>query len=255
MVSLTDHPALLFVVTAVLLWMASRGGALFRNALSLPADDVDEEQFTLILAATLTLLGLIIGFTFSMAMNRYDQRKTYEEEEANAIGTEYLRLDVLPDVDATKGRILMREYLNQRIVFYTNRNAEILRESQIKTFQLQSDLWALVTPWATSRPSGISAILLSGMNDVFNSEGYTEAIWRNRVPTAAWILLIAIAVFSTFLVGFHSKRKRSRLLILLPIAVSLSFFLIAEIDSPRSGIVRIHAQNLESLADSLSAAK
>lgn len=255
MTSLMNYPSLLFVVTAVLLWMASKGGALYRNVLNLPAADEEEEQFSLILGATLTLLGLIIGFTFSMAVNRYDQRKNYEEEEANAIGTEYRRLDILPDADAAKGRILMREYLGQRILFYTSRNSELLRKSQIKTIELQSDLWDLVTPWVTNHSTGVAAILLSGMNDVFNSEGYTEAIWRNRVPTPAWILLIAIAVFSNFLVGFRSKRKRTALLTLLPIALSISFFLIAEIDSPRSGIIRIHAQNLESLAASLSAGK
>ena len=76
------------------------------------------EDFGVILAATLTLLGLIIGFTFSMAVNRYDQRKNYEEAEANAIGTEYVRADLLPAADAAKVRALLRNYLDQRVLFY-----------------------------------------------------------------------------------------------------------------------------------------
>ena len=63
------------------------------------------------LAATLTLLGLIIGFSFSMATSRYDLRKNYEETEANAIGTEYLRADLLPQADAARTRALLRQYL------------------------------------------------------------------------------------------------------------------------------------------------
>ena len=62
------------------------------------------EDFGFILAATLTLLGLIIGFSFSMATSRYDQRKNYEEAEANAIGTEYVRADLLPAADAATVR-------------------------------------------------------------------------------------------------------------------------------------------------------
>jgi purine-cytosine permease-like protein len=97
----------------------------------------------------------------------------------------------------------------------------------------------------------VSALVLSGMNDVLNSEGYTEAAWRNRVPLAAWILLISIAAFCNFLLGYRAHGKTSMLLLVLPIALAIAFFLIADIDSPRSGVIRVYPQNLESLADSL----
>jgi hypothetical protein len=75
------------------------------------------DDFGLILAATLTLLALIIGFSFSMATARYDQRKNYEEQEANAIGTEYVRADLLSPVEAAKVRSLLGSYLDQRVLF------------------------------------------------------------------------------------------------------------------------------------------
>ena len=74
------------------------------------------------MAATLTLLGLIIGFSFSMAISRYDQRKNYEEAEANAIGTEYVRADLLPAADAERMHGLLRNYLDQRVLFYQTRD-------------------------------------------------------------------------------------------------------------------------------------
>src|SRR5262245_10726477 len=74
-----------------------------------PAVD-DQEGFSTVRNATLTLLGLIIGFSFSMAVTRYDQRKNYEEAEANAIGTEYVRADLLPAEDAGKVRKLLIRY-------------------------------------------------------------------------------------------------------------------------------------------------
>jgi hypothetical protein len=79
------------------------------------------ENYGHMLAATLTLLALIIGFSFSMATNRYDQRKNYEEEETNAIGTEYLRADLLPAANAERIHTLLGKYLDQRVLFYTTR--------------------------------------------------------------------------------------------------------------------------------------
>ena len=64
--------------------------------------------------ATLTLLALLIGFSFSMAISLYDQRKNYEEAEANAIGTEFGRADLLPAGDSAKVRDLLRKYLDRR---------------------------------------------------------------------------------------------------------------------------------------------
>ena len=83
--------------------------------------------------AALTLLSLLIGFTFSMAISRYDQRKTYEEAEANAIGTEYVRLGVLPEADAARVRALLKDYLDQRVLFYTNRDANQLQQVNART--------------------------------------------------------------------------------------------------------------------------
>jgi hypothetical protein len=91
------HPAVVFLVSLVCMWIAALVGAWLRTRLGF--DKERREDFNLVLASTLTLLGLLIGFSFSMAANRYDQRKNLEEAEANAIGTEYLRADLLPAQD------------------------------------------------------------------------------------------------------------------------------------------------------------
>ena len=82
---LIDYPRLFLVVSVLLLWAATHLGALFGRKWR-PLKDDEREDFNLIMSASLTLLGLIIGFSFSMAVSRYDQRKNYEEAEANAIG-------------------------------------------------------------------------------------------------------------------------------------------------------------------------
>jgi len=216
----------------------------------------EQEDLGVILAATLTLLALIIGFSSSMATNRYDQRKAFEEAEANAIGTEVLRAELLPPGDAANLRRLLGAYLNQRILFYTNQDDT--RQAQIDraTGQLQIDLWSAVRGPAMAEPTPVAALVLAGMNDVINAQGYTQSAFWNRIPIAVWILMAAIALCSTVLFGYrarHSKRAREIALV-LPFVVSIAFLLIADIDAPRHGLIHVSPQNLESLAKSLGPA-
>jgi hypothetical protein len=113
----------------------------------------------------------------------------------------------------------------------------------------------VVSPAVAERPTPPAALVLAGMNDVLNSQGYTQAAWRNRIPASAWVLMFAMAVSSCLLVGYgaRSVRKASLLLMVLPLVMSLSLYLIAEIDSPRTGLIRVAPQNLLSVVDLLKA--
>jgi hypothetical protein len=248
----THYPLLVLAISFIGLWLSAWIGWSFRKRQG--ALDADlREDFGFILAATLTLLGLIIGFSFSMATSRYDQRKIYEEAEANAIGTEYVRADLLPAADAANVRALLRNYLDQRVLFYMAREGQELQEINARTARLQTELWSAVRAPAAAQPSPVVALAVSGMNDVLNSQGYTQAGFWNRIPTAAWALMAAIAVGCNLLVGYGSRSVAagSRLLPILPLVVAIAFMLIADIDSPRHGIIRVSPQNLASLAESL----
>ncbi|MGA8227959.1 MAG: hypothetical protein WCA55_15660 [Xanthobacteraceae bacterium] len=121
MSNVTHYPSLIFALTFSALWLTAWAGVwLGKKGRELEADLRDD--FGLILAATLTLLALIIGFSFSMATARCDQRKNYEEQEANAIGTEYVRADLLSPVEAAKVRSLLGSYLDQRVLFMMNKS-------------------------------------------------------------------------------------------------------------------------------------
>ena len=246
-------PVLVFLVSWSILWLTSRLGVYVgRHRRDLESGE--REDLNVIITSVLTLLGLLIGFTFSMATTRYDQRKNYEEEEANAIGTEYLRLGLLSSADAAKIQELLRAYLDQRIHFYQTQNPAKLQQINEQTSRLENDLWSAVETSARSNPTPVVALSVSGMNDVLNSQGYTQAAWWNRIPVAAWGLMFAIALCCAYLVGFtahHVEGKPHRYFI-LPMIVAVAFLLIADIDSPRGGVIRIHPQNLESLAQSLT---
>jgi hypothetical protein len=252
--SMLDQPLIVLVLSFLALWVSAEAGAYFQTRHG-NLQEVIREDLGTILAAVLTLLGLIIGFSFSMAVARYDQRKNYEEAEANAIGTEYVRASLLPPADSVKVRGLLKSYVNLRIQFYTMRGADRLNEINVFTARLQADLWSAVQTPAAVQPTAVAALAVSGMNDVLNSQGYVQAAWWNRIPVAAWALMEAIAICCNLLSGYVLRLKRRKIdpFVILPLLVSISFYLIAELDSPRGGVVRVSPQNLVSLYRSFSA--
>jgi len=247
-----DSPLLVFTFSFIAFWFSANVGAFFRKKLR-PMEPNQREDFGVLQGSALTLLSLLIGFTFSMAISRYDQRKMYEEAEANAIGTEYVRADLLSPADAARVRELLRGYLDQRVLFYSTRDAQQLRQIDTNTAQLQNELWSTVEAGAAVQSTPTIALAVSGMNDVLNSQGYTQAAWWNRIPVAAWGLMAVIAIGCNLLIGYGAHRTNGLLFLVLPLAVSVSFFLIADIDSPRAGVIRVQPQNLISLSLSLHA--
>jgi hypothetical protein len=247
-----NHPLVVFATSVLVLWFSAWVGFFIRRR-NRSLEKGMMEDFGVILAATLTLLGLIIGFSFSMAIGRYDQRKNYEEAEANAIGTEIVRADLLPPADATSVRTLIMKYLDKRILFYTTRDVKELRQVNDQTAELQKELWSAVATPATVQPTPVVALAVAGMNDVLNSQGYTQAAWWNRIPHAAWGLMAAMAVCCNLLFGYGARTPKTHpvLMLVLPLVLSIAFMLIADIDSPRGGFIHVAPQNLLSLSESL----
>ena len=141
------------------------------------------------------------------------------------------------------------------MLFYTTRDSRELEQVNAATAALQAELWSAVKTPALAQPTPLSALAVAGMNDVINTQGYTQAAWWNRIPLSAWLLVVSIAICATLLVGIGTKRGGTvpRVLLILPLVISMALFLIADIDSPRRGIIRVVPQNLESLAQSMHA--
>ncbi len=251
MTYIRDHPLLIFALSFFTLTLSAWIGASVSKRWRKLTDDV-RGDFGIIEAATLTLLSLLIGFSFSMAVDRYNLRKNYEEAEANAIGTEYLRIGLLPAAEVAKVRALLLNYLDQRVLFYT---ASDKQQPQIdaQTAKLQTELWSSVQAAAVVQPTPVVALAVAGMNDVLNSQGYAQAAWWNRIPVSAWGLMVVIALFCNMMIGYSSRKPKAEhiLCLILPLIVSIAFFLIADIESPRGGLIRVPPENLLSLSQSL----
>jgi hypothetical protein len=249
--NLLDYPIPLSILSFLALWLASRVG-VYIGKTRVKLVEIERDDLGVILNAALTLLALVIGFSFSMATGRYDQRKNYEEEEANAIGTEYVRATLLPAADAARTRALLKRYLDQRIISYTTRDAVQFDRINATTSQLQNDLWAAIQAPCLAQPTPVAALIVSGMNDVLNTQGYTQAAWWNRIPIGAWVLMIAIGIFCELLFGYNANLAvRRGLFFVLPLIIAVAFFLLADLDSPKGGLIRVLPKNLISLSSSL----
>ncbi len=246
-----DHPLLLSFFLFAALWLSMMAGSLISRLKKLEPED--RQDFNIILTSTLTLLSLMLGFSFSMAISRYDQRKGYEEAEANAISTEYMRAELLPPAEAVRVQALLRTYLQQRISFYQKVDNQSIPQIQHETSRLQTELWEAVKGVAATQSSAAARLILSGMNDVINSQERAQGSWWNRIPTSAWILMTIIAICSSLLLGFggHHLRSRPLIFLVLPFVITTALYLIAEIDSPRNGLIHVAPENLISFSQSL----
>ena len=254
MTNIMDYPLLVFVLSFFGLSLSAWIGRSFAKRRQ-PLEGEAREGFGVIQGATLTLLALLIGFSFSMALYRYDQRKNYEAEEANAIGTEYVRIGLLPATDPAKARGLLLNYLDQRVLFYTTCNDQKLSQIYALTAKLQAELWLAVQDPAVAQPGPVVALAVAGMNDVLNSQGYSQAAFWNRIPIAAWALMVLLSICANVMVGFSARADKVKpaLLLVFPLVVSITLLLTADIDCPRGGLIRVIPRNLLSLSQSLHA--
>ena len=129
----------------------------------------------------------------------------------------------------------------------------IQKRGEQETTDLQSALWFTAAKPAIAEPTPVAALGVSGMNDVLYSQGYTQAAWWNRIPVGAWALMAVVAIACDLLLGYSEVRAARTMLLFLPLVVSAAFFLLADIDSPRGGMIHVAPQNLIALSQTMKA--
>ena len=238
-------PFFIFGAELVCCTLASQFGLYLRRR----SEVTNEAQADLgvVTAANLTLLALLIGFSFNMATSRYDARKRLEEDEAAAIRGAYLKAELLAPADAAKIEPLLGTYLGQRIAFYNTDEPKELVRLRAATMQQEKTLWDTTRLPAMEKPSSITAMAVGSVDSIIKTHMDTEAAWINRIPPEELLLLAIVALSANFLTGFGARKSKSKLYFVLPILVSIAMFLIADIENPRQGILRIPPDNLQSV--------
>jgi hypothetical protein len=201
----------------------------------------------------LGLLAFMLAFTFGMAASHFDQRKKLVLDEADVIGTAYLRADLLPDAEVSPARELLREYVNARLSLLRGADLEpVLRRSD----EIHRLLWTKAVS-LSREPSNelVGRLYVPSLNEVISLHGRRVSLaLRYRVPGVVWIVLFLLIVSGMATVGYQTAvggARRSLPVILLTAALSLVILLIADLERPTEGFLKGDQQALVELAESL----
>lgn len=206
-------------------------------------DDTERSRASIWQSALLALAGLLIGFTFSMAQARYDTRKQIVLDEANDIGTTYLRTRLLDDAAGEPLRALLRRYVDARMAFTESgadipRTWELIRESSA----LGDEIWARVAAAARADRSPVIALLVQSTNEMLDASEERIAAIENPLPISVFIVLFlanAVAMACTGFVCALEGRRSVLGMIVMPLLLATVVGLTFDLAHPRVGIVRV----------------
>jgi len=235
--------------TVALFLLASEGGFQVGRRLRKPAA---EDGSGTVLGGLFALLGLLLAFTFGMASARYDGRKQMLLDEANAIGTAYLRADLLPEPVKGEVRTLFRAYVDLRLeVARSGKVQEAIGPSE----RIHGELWSRAVRHAEASPTPVAALVVQAVNDVIDMHGKRVALgWRNPIPPTILYTLYLVAVLALGVMGLEGGLRGFRsaaptLAVVITLATVVA--LIVDLDRPGEGLLQVSQQAMAELRASM----
>ncbi|HTD07012.1 hypothetical protein [Undibacterium sp.] len=211
--------------------------------------------FSTLMGAALALLGLLLAFSFAMASARYDLRKGVILKEANAIGTVYLRTDLLADAARDPLKKLLRQYVEVRLSGYqAGIDGNKARQAAGRTEALQQQIWAIASDEMKREKTVNSSLFVSALNDMIDVSSEQSDASANHVPESViWLLLVsalltgALSGYACGAIGYRNLFATCTFALL----VSLVIFSILDLDRPQRGLIQVNKQALQSLQQSI----
>ena len=253
---LDSIPILLFVALFVAVNVAvyEFGYQIGKRGRRRSGEDVkpDDGPTGIIVGAILGLMAFLLAITMGMASDRFDARRALVLEEANAIGTAYLRAGYLEEPASSDLRDLLREYVPLRIA---TSDGGLLLANLTRSEQLLDQMWAIAEDVARDQPSDVTALFIESTNEVIelHTSRFVAGVYA-RVPPTILLLLVAGVILSLGLVGYNAglSEKRSPIIaIVLVIALGATLWLVIDLDRPREGLIKTSQQPLIDLQQKL----
>jgi len=244
---------------AILAGACEGGFRLGRKAASRTAENT-KSQLGVVEGGILAVLGLLLGFTMSMAVTRFEVRKQLVLDEANAIHTSYLRARLLPGPDSAEITDLLREYLDVRL-----QSADVvndfgrLQAMREQAARLQNEFWTRAVTYGQKDPSPVrSGLLLQSLNEVIDLESARWMAFQNHVPPTVIYVNFIVALLATTLVGYgfgRDGRRQAFSTTMLVLAITVVLAVIVDLDQPRQGLIKGSQQPLIDLQHQLLTSK
>jgi|SRR5688572_4548239 len=211
-----------------------------------------ESPLGAMVGATLGLLAFMLAFTFGLAGSRFEDRRQVVLSEANAIGTTYLRAAMLPEPMRTESQNLLREYVDVRLEAVQPGK---LSQAVLKSEELHNRLWATAVAATEKDRTPITGLFVQSLNEVIDLHAKrVMAGVRSRVPGVIWIVLYVLATLAMVMMGYHSglaHSRRSIAVIALVLGFSSVLYLIADLDRPGQGTLRVSQQSMMDVRNSM----
>jgi hypothetical protein len=254
--SLFGNEWIFILVVGIVLLGASELGLRIGYRLHLKHDEARKSQLGGVQGAVLGLLGLLLGFTFAMAVARYDARRGMVLQEANAIGTTYLRADLLPGDHPKQVKELLRRYLDVRMEFRSYFNDSAKRAEGLRaSAELENALWAQAEAAARESPTPTVVSFITALNEMIDTDAARVSAGSNHIPGTVWLLVVLVAAFGCFTSAYGSGAQGARsnfTSLSLPLLLTVVIGLIFDIDHGLQGMVRISQQPMLELRENIS---
>ena len=247
--------AILFMCMLIAIEVGYRLGFRIRKR----ADASYKSHIDALQSSLLSILALLIAFTFSIALQRFDSRSDAVVDEANAIGTAYLRAELLPDAKRDDVRQSLREYLDLRVQSsQTTLDHSAERERLIsKANQTLDTLWHYAIEAAEIDANPVtSGLFIQSLNEVIDSFGRRIATIDRHVPEAVLLLLCVVLISTGGIMGFNvgiTGRRPSLVGYVMVGLIILLIFIIIDLDHPRRGTIKVSQKSLIDLQKSITA--
>jgi hypothetical protein len=217
-------------------------------------------QNSVIAGSILGVAGLLLGFTISMSVTRFEVRKQLVLEEANAIGTSYLRTQLLPRPEGGEIANLLSEYVDARVQFVdAGRDMYGMKNARAEALRLQKEFWSRAAAYGQADPNPVrSGLLLQSLNEVIDLESARWMAFHNHVPETVIYVNLIVAILSANMVGFFFGLEGRRHIFascLLTLAVAAVLAVIIDLDRPSEGFIQVGQQPMIDLQQQLRAAK
>jgi len=226
------------------------------------ARDAEEKENPVgaMVGSMLGLFAFMLAFTFSMAASRFDERRRIVLDEANAIGTTYLRARLLPDPHRAEVAKLLREYVDARLPNQRQADVSQTVTQMIKRAdELNEQLWLQAIAAADKKPTPITATFVNALNEMIDLHAKRVLIaTRNRIPFSIWMVLFSLATLGMAAMGYQSglsATRRSPVMVATVIAFAIVLFLIADLDRGHEGLLTVSQQSMVDLQKSMQAEK
>jgi hypothetical protein len=243
--NLLNHPWLVAMSLFSLLALVGELGYRTGIKSRIEDDQNRKEQINAIGDGLFVLLSLLLSFTLTMAVSRYDHRRELVVREADAIGTTYLRAATLGQPYQRNVEQLLRNYVDARIDFFAAGFDPAQVEQAVRhSSRFQQELWKNLVEVLQSGGTPVAVAFMNSLNDVIDLDSQRLAALQNRIPSRVWILITIVALIAVFTRGLTLKRRFWLTLVLGPMTIAIAVGLIADVDSPRSGLIRVDQEPL-----------